>query len=315
MGNQGHSSDDARRGHDYLASGVIGEVTDVHVWTDRPLAFWPQGIPRPKKFEGNWNELGWNNRGVTERLANAFTNKVKSKVPKGLDWDLFLGAAPEVDYHPLYHPFNWRGWVDWGQGALGDMGAHLVDHPVWGLKLGYPTTIETISTPFNGVSYPNATTTYYEFPAREGKPPVKLTWYDGGFMPPRPPEMGDLKLEGTGGVLYVGTKGKMLQDNTGARPRLLPVELHNTLGAPAERLVRVPNQAHEMNWVNAIRGTDTVSCPFSYAAHLTEIMLLGVAALRANAKLHYDGAAMRVTNYPAANDFLTREYRKGFELS
>jgi hypothetical protein len=107
----------------------------------------------------------------------------------------------------------------------------------------------------------------------------------------------------------------MLQDNTGARPRLLPVELHNTLGAPAERLVRVPNQAHEMNWVNAIRGTDTVSCPFSYAAQLTEIMLLGVAALRANAKLHYDGTAMRITNYPAANDFLTREYRKGFELS
>jgi predicted dehydrogenase len=236
-------------------------------------------------------------------------------VPKGLHWDLFLGAAPDVDYHPLYHPFNWRGWVDWGQGALGDMGAHLVDHPVWGLKLGYPTTIETISTPFNGVSYPNATTTYYEFPARDGRPALKLTWYDGGFMPQRPPELADLRLEGTGGVLYIGTKGKMLQDNTGARPRLLPVELHNRLGAPPERLARVPNQAHEMNWVNAIRGTDTVSCPFSYAAHLTEIMLLGIAALRANAKLHYDGEAMRITNYPAANDLLTREYRKGFELT
>jgi predicted dehydrogenase len=315
MGNQGHSTDDARRGQDYLAAGAIGDITEVHVWTNRPLAFWPQGIPRPKKFNGDWDDLGWSNSGVTDRLAHVFTNKVKSKAPKGLHWDLFLGAAPDVDYHPLYHPFNWRGWVDWGQGALGDMGAHLVDHPVWGLKLGYPTTIETISTPFNRVSYPNATTTYYEFPAREGMPPVKLTWYDGGFMPPRPPEMGDLKLEGTGGVLYVGTKGKMLQDNTGARPRLLPVELHNTLGAPPERMVRVPNQAHEMNWVNAIRGTDTVSCPFSYAAHLTEIMLLGVAALRANAKLHYDGAAMRITNYPAANDLLTRVYRKGFELS
>ena len=315
MGNQGHSTDDARRGQDYLAAGAIGDITDVHVWTNRPLAFWPQGIPRPKKFNGDWDDLGWSNSGVTDRLAHVFTNKVKTKVPKGLHWDLFLGAAPDVEYHPLYHPFNWRGWVDWGQGALGDMGAHLVDHPVWGLKLGYPTTIETISTPFNGLSYPNATTTYYEFPARDGMPPLKLTWYDGGFMPPRPPEMGDLKLEGTGGVLYVGTRGKMLQDNTGARPRLLPVELHNRLGAPTERQVRVPNQAHEMNWVNAIRGTDTVSCPFSYAAHLTEIMLLGIAALRANAKLHYDGAAMRITNYPAANDFLTREYRQGFELT
>jgi predicted dehydrogenase len=315
MGNQGHSTDDARRGQDYLAAGVLGDITEVHVWTNRPLAFWPQGIPRPKKFDGDWGRLGWSNSDVTNRLAHVFTNKVKTKVPKGLHWDLFLGAAPDVEYHPLYHPFNWRGWVDWGQGALGDMGAHLVDHPVWGLKLGYPTTIETISTPFNGVSYPNATTTYYEFPARDGRPALKLTWYDGGFMPQRPPELADLRLEGTGGVLYIGTKGKMLQDNTGARPRLLPVELHNRLGAPPERLARVPNQAHEMNWVNAIRGTDTVSCPFSYAAHLTEIMLLGIAALRANAKLHYDGEAMRITNYPAANDLLTREYRKGFELT
>jgi predicted dehydrogenase len=315
MGNQGHSTDDARRGQDYLSAGAIGDITDVHVWTNRPLAFWPQGIPRPKKFDGDWKQLEWNNRGVTDRLAHVFTNKVKSKVPKGLQWDLFLGAAPDVEYHPIYHPFNWRGWVDWGQGALGDMGAHLMDHPVWGLQLGYPTSIETISTPFNGVSYPNATTTYYEFPAREGMPPVTLTWYDGGFMPQRPPELGDVKLEGTGGVLYIGTRGKMLQDNTGARPRLLPVELHNTAGAPRERLPRVPNQAHEMNWVNAIRGTDTISCPFSYAALLTEIMLLGIAALRAGTKLHYDGASMRVTNNAAANDLLTREYRKGFELT
>jgi hypothetical protein len=146
-------------------------------------------------------------------------------------------------------------------------------------------------------------------------PPVKLTWYDGGFMPQRPVEMGDVKLEGEGGVLYVGSKGKMLQNNTGARPRLLPVELHNQLGAPAERMPRVPHQAHEMNWVNAIKGTDTISCPFSYAAHLTEIMLLGVAALRAGTCLQYDGAGMRVTNKPAANDFLTRQYRTGFGLA
>jgi len=195
------------------------------------------------------------------------------------------------------------------------MGAHLMDHPVWGLKLGDPSSIETISTPFNGVSYPNATTTYYEFAAREGLPPVKLTWYDGGFMPQRPAEMGEVKLEGTGGVLYIGTKGKMLQDNTGARPRLLPVELHNSFGAPPEHMPRVPHQAHEMNWVNAIKGTDTISCPFSYAAHLTEIMLLGIAALRANAKLNYDGEAMRITNNTGANDLLTRQYRKGFELA
>jgi hypothetical protein len=192
---------------------------------------------------------------------------------------------------------------------------------VWGLRLGHPTSIETISTPFNGVSYPTATTTYYEFPARAAgpdgpaMPPVTMTWYDGGFMPQRPIEMGDVKLEAGGGVLYVGTKGKMLQDNTGSRPRLLPVELHNSYGPPPEKMPRVPNQAHEMNWVNAIKGTDTISCPFSYAAHLTEIMLLGVAALRAGQRLEYDGPNMRVTNMPAANDLLTRNYRKGFELA
>jgi predicted dehydrogenase len=315
MGNQGHSTDDARRGQDYLASGVLGDITEVHVWTNRPLGYWPQGIPRPEKFHGDWDRLGWGNGGVMDRLADAFTRKVSSRPPNGLDWNLFLGAAPVVPYHPIYHPFNWRGWVDYGQGALGDMGAHLVDHPVWGLKLGWPTTIETISTPFNGVSFPHATMTHYEFAARGGLPPVTMTWYDGGFMPPRPPEMGDVRLEGTGGVLYIGTKGKMLQDNTGARPRLLPVELHNRLGAPPERMSRVPHQAHEMNWVNAIRGRDTISCPFSYAAHLTEIMLLGVAAMRAGSRLQYDGASMRVTNHVAANDFLTREYREGFGLA
>jgi predicted dehydrogenase len=321
MGNQGHSYDDARRGQDYLAAGAIGEIREVHVWTNRPLAYWPQGIPRPAKFDGDWKKLSWDQNGVMRRLADVFEKKTKTNVPKGLHWDLFLGAAPDVEYHPIYHPFNWRGWVDWGQGALGDMGAHLIDHPVWGLRLGHPTSIETISTPFNGVSYPTATTTYYEFPARAAgpdgpaMPPVTMTWYDGGFMPQRPIEMGDVKLEAGGGVLYVGTKGKMLQDNTGSRPRLLPVELHNSYGPPPEKMPRVPNQAHEMNWVNAIKGTDTISCPFSYAAHLTEIMLLGVAALRAGQRLEYDGPNMRVTNMPAANDLLTRNYRKGFELA
>ena len=194
------------------------------------------------------------------------------------------------------------------------MGAHLIDHPVWGLKLGLPTTIETMSTPFNGESYPNATMTKYEFASRGSMPPVTLTWYDGGLTPPKPEEMGELKLEGEGGVLYIGSKGKMLQNTYGARPRLLPADLHTSLGAPPEKMVRVPNQSHEMNFINAIRGTDEISSPFSYAAHLTEIMLLGVASLRAGRKLFYDSANMRVTNNAAANDFLTRQYRAGYSL-
>jgi hypothetical protein len=194
------------------------------------------------------------------------------------------------------------------------MGAHLIDHPVWGLKLGFPTTVETISTPFNKATYPNATTTYYEFPARAGMPAVKLAWYDGGFMPPRPDELGDEKVDPTGGVLYIGSKGKMIQETYGAKPRLLPADKHNAYGAPKEMLPRIPHQSHEMNWVNAIRGTDQISCPFSYAAVLNEIMLLGVVSLRAGTKLHYDGEAMRVTNNAAANDYLTRQYRAGWKL-
>ncbi len=312
MGNQGHSQDGARRGQEYLMAGAIGEIREVHVWTNRPV--WPQGVPRPTAASGDLS--GWNQAAVNRRLAAAFGTV---SAPKTLDWDLFLGVAPVVDYHPIYHPFNWRGWVDWGQGALGDMGAHLVDHPVWGLKLGHPTTIETLSTTFNGASYPHATTTYYEFPARDGMPPVKMTWYDGGLQPARPAEMGDQRLLAQGGVLYIGTKGKMLQNEYGAQPRLLPISLHNSYGPPPEKLQRVPYQSHEMNWINAIRGRDQISAPFSYSAHLTEIMLLGIAALRAGQKLHYDGAAMRITNKgfkgEDLNNFLSREYRAPFKLS
>ena len=202
------------------------------------------------------------------------------------------------------------------------MGAHLIDHPVWNLQLGWPTSIEAISTPFKQVSYPNAETVYYEFPARKGMPPVKLVWYDGGLMPPKPEELGEEPMVGEGGVIYFGSKGKMIQNTYGARPRLLPVERHNSYGPPKEKLARVPHQAHEMNWVNTIRGTDEISCPFSYAAHLNEIMLLGVVSLRAGGKIHYDGANMRVTNTIQKgrqtvdpNQFLTRDNRKGFELA
>jgi predicted dehydrogenase len=227
-----------------------------------------------------------------------------------LAWDLFLGVAPDVEYHPVYHPFNWRGWVDWGQGALGDMGAHLIDFPVWALDLGLPTLIETESTPFNGASYPEATTTHYELPSKKGV--VKLTWYDGGLMPPDPPELEGRKLNAGGGILYVGSKGKLVQD--GRMPRLLPASRHNSYGAPKDRLSRVPHEDHEMNWIHAIKGGEELSSDFEYGAKLTEIMLLGIVSLRAKTRLLYDAASMRVTNDENANQFLTREYRKGYSL-
>jgi predicted dehydrogenase len=311
MGNQNHSRDNVRRAVELIQSGAIGDVREVHVWTNRPLGYWPQGIPRPAALTGDPARLPWNNQAVTRRLAAAMNGTYP--VPEQLSWDLFLGCAPAVDYHPLYHPFNWRGWVDWGQGALGDMGAHLMDFPHWSLKLGLPTSIQTVSTPFNDVCYPTATTTHYEFPARRGFPEVRLTWYDGGFMPPDPNELGDERLDPNGGILYVGSKGKMLQQPYA--PRLLPMTRHNSFKAPKDRLPRVPHEDHEMNWINAIKGRDQLSCSFEDATRLTEIMLLGIVSLRArNAKLAYDAANMRITNNVAANQYLTREYRAGFGL-
>ena len=314
MGNQGHSWDDGRKVVEWIQSGAIGPVREVHVWTNRPLAYWPQGIPRPAPalpiVQGE--KAKWNMPAVMNRLAAAMYGPYA--VPASLDWDLFLGPAPSVEYHPVYHPFNWRGWVDWGNGAIGDMGAHLIDHAFWSLDLGMPTSIETVSTPFNGACYPMATTTYYEFPARGTRPAVKLTWYDGGLTPPKPPELGDEeKLDPTGGAIFIGSKGKLMHETYGLNPRLLPESLQKSAGDPPRKLARITD-SHEMNWANAAKGKGEASTPFEYAARLTEVMLLGIVSLRAKTKIFYDGAAMRVTNNAAANDFLTREYRSGWKL-
>jgi predicted dehydrogenase len=311
MGNQGHSSDDARLVNEYIQSGAIGTVTEVHVWTNRPLAYWPQGIPRPAPLPANAKDLPWNMNGVMTRAAGSFGSY---SPPDKLAWDLFLGPSRYIDYHPIYHPFNWRGWTDWGVGAIGDMGAHLIDSSFWSLDLDYPTTIETTSTPYNKDTYPMASTTYYEFAAKGARPAVKMTWYDGGLTPAKPVEMGDEELNKGGGVLYIGTKGKLLHDTYGFNPRLLPKSLHDSVGKPPETYPRITT-SHEMNWIDAIRGTQKTTSPFEYSARLTEIMLLGVAALNAGKKITYDGSAMKVTNVPDSDALLRRKYRAGWELS
>ncbi len=337
MGNQGHSGFESRTTVEYIQQGAIGDVKEVHVWTNRPLGYWPQGLPRPKAMpsrEGmsatNANGqssqgLGWNGRAVEQRLAAALAAE-GTPVPSTLNWDLFLGVAPYVDYHPVYHPFNWRGWVDWGQGALGDMGAHLIDFPFWSLELDMPTSVETISTPFNDVCFPNATTTYFEFAARGNKPAVKMTWYDGGLLPPRPAEFSDEMIERNGrmvykeqvdpggGVMFIGSKGKLMHETYGYNPRLLPQSLHDSYGKPKETLPRIKT-SHEMNWVEAAKGITPASSPFDYAARLVEVMLLGVVSLRARTKIYYDAQNMRITNATTANDLLRREYRSSFKLT
>ena len=216
-------------------------------------------------------------------------------VPEGLAWDLFLGAAPHVDYHPVYHPFNWRGWVDWGCGAIGDMGAHLIDHLDVGARSRLPDDDRNASRRRSTAScFPNATMTVYEFPARGGKPPVKLTLVRRRAAAA---EAGRARrgqeLNADGGALLVGSKGKLLHDTYGKNPRLLPESLHAVVRQAGAEAAAHPDENHEMNWVDAAKGKTAASCPFEYAAKLTEVMLLGVVALKAGRKIEYDGANMR----------------------
>ena len=280
MGNQGHSSDDARLVNEYIRGGAIGEVQRVEVWTNRPV--WPQGIEMPEEIQ---------------------------RMPDQLRWDLFLGPAPQEPYHEAFHPFSWRGWVDWGTGALGDMGAHLVDHPFWALELEAPDTIQTRSTSFNGASWPNATMTHFQFPMPGDRSALPMKWYDGGLMPERPDAIpADESLTPGGGVLFVGADGYLMHETYGSNPRIYPTELANEVDTPDQQFERVPDENHEMNWVRAMKGQAEANSPFDYASRLTETMLLGIVSLRAgNRKLEWDGDAGQVTNVAEANQYLSRQ--------
>jgi predicted dehydrogenase len=325
MGNQGHSSEGARLINEWIGAGLIGPVHEVHVWTNRPVVYWPQGLPRPTGLGAPEmpTRFGnpWTYRHVQDVLAAAMGGG--GEPPAGLDWKMFLGPiAEDVPYHPIYHPFNWRGWLAFGSGALGDMGAHLIDHPYWALGLTYPSSVEATSTPWGytaervPVSYPASTCVHYRFDSRGTQPPVKLSWFDGGIYPPRPDALpDDVELKSEGGVIFIGEKGILLHDTYGANPRLYPQALTEAAAAVPKGTPRIA-WSHELNWAKAIRGEAKASSPIEYAAQLTETMLLGVAALRAGQgkKILYDGERGQITNIADANQYLTREYRAGWEI-
>ncbi len=353
MGNMGHSTESAALVNEWVQAGVIGPVREVKVWTNRPLGYWPQGVPRPGKPHvaadasaspansgpsagaaqsgAPVNQFGteWDARQVNRALASAMDGDYPT--PAGLEWDLFLGPAPEVAYHPIYHPFNWRGWLDWGTGAIGDMAAHLIDHPYWALGLTYPTNVEATFTPFGvdtkgaRVSYPMGTQVVYKFPARGAQPPVTLTWVDGGLMPGRPDLLPDnVPLNPEGGVIYIGEKGILVHGTYGSRPQLYPQSLMEVAAKVPKTYFRVEKDGdgpfaqakHRMNWVNAIKGKEKATCPFEYASRLTETMLLGVVAMKTGQgkRIYYDGEKGQITNNSDANQYLQREYRKGWSL-
>ena len=294
MGNQGHSSDDGRRVVELVRSGLLGPVREVHVWTNRPHVYWPQGFARPE---------------------------ASAPPPATLDWDLFLGPAPDQPYVPGIHPFSWRGWVDFGGGALGDMGAHLIDFPFWALELGMPARVETRHSPWGGDqehpdTYPAATLTTYDFD-HAGAGPVRLTWYDGGLMPPTPRDLPEgVEIDPGGGVMYVGERGRLIHETYGLNPRLFPASLEGEAAAVPTSIPRIREgiDGHEHNWIRAIQGEEAVSCPFEYAADLTEVMHLGIVAMHAGQPIEYDAANPRIPNAREAERFLGRTYRAGWEL-
>ena len=288
MGNQGHSWEGTRLLVEWIRDGAIGPVREVHVWTNRPI--WPQGIDRPKETP---------------------------PVPPKFHWDLWLGPAPYRPYHPAYAPFKWRGWRDFGTGALGDMGAHLMDQPFWALDLGYPEWVEGTSTPFNSETWPESSVIRYQFPARGEQPPVQLTWYDGGNMPPRPEQMepGRRMGDSSGGVLFIGDKGVLMCGTYGRNPRLVPETAMRAYKRPPKTLPRSPGIHQE--WIDAIKNGGKSSTDFSYSARLTEVMLLGNVALAVqekHSKIYYDAEKMEITNVPEANALLKSEYREGWTL-
>jgi predicted dehydrogenase len=302
MGNQGHSEEGLRLMQEWVAAGALGPIHEVHCWTNRPV--WPQGYPRPTDTP---------------------------PTPEGLNWDLWIGPTQMRAYNPAYHPFSWRAWQDFGAGAMGDMGCHVMDASFAVLKLGYPTSVlasegfnvlASPGSPFGkrveyNDSYPPASIIHLSFPARGEMPPVKLHWYDGGLLPERPEDLEPNRNLPESGTIFVGEKGKMWCETYSESPRLIPESFMSSFTRPAKTLPRVPGgrDGHEKNWLDAIRTHGQAVSNFDYAGPFSEAVLLGNVSLRfPGQRLMWDGTAMKVTNVSEANQYVQHNYRSGWTL-
>lgn len=316
MGNQGGSGEGVRKAKEIVDAGMIGKVYEAKAWTNRPV--WPQGIPTPT---GQFD------------------------IPKELKWDLWLGPAKQIAYNPAYLPFNWRGWWAYGTGALGDMACHIMDPIYRILPVDYPESAEcSVATVWkemwndtqNTDACPPASIIHLTYPHKtEANKKIRISWYDGGLLPERPEELlpGEAFGNWDGGVLFIGTKGKLLLDCYGGNPRLLPTKLMKEKTMPKEKIKRVP-EGHYLQWVNACiagHGNAQTSSPFEFAGPFTESILMGNLAIRSwqmknpnlkgwedkylgRKKLLWDARNMKVTNFDEANQFVRREYRDGWKL-
>ena len=291
MGNQGHSGRSVREACEMIWSGAIGNVREAHVWTDRPQGRWAQGVSEPLP---------------------------EQPVPANVDWDLWINGAPMRPYNSGYHPRRWRGWFDFGCGALGDMACHIMDPAFWGLRLMDAKTysVELIASEGrNPQTFPVYETVKYSFPARGDMPPVNVYWYDNGNKPKRPADLpeGQEIGDGANGSLFIGDKGYLTAGEYGGKPRLLPDERMASYKKPNPKLERVEG-GHYRNWMNACKGGPAACSSFDYSGPFTEMVLLGCVAIRVNARLDWDAGAMKITNNAEANAFVSKTYRQGWEL-
>lgn len=287
MGNQAHAGEPIRRAVEVVRAGIIGKVTEAHIWTNRPI--WPQGQTRPEDTP---------------------------PVPDGLNWDLWLGPAPVRPYHPDYVPFNWRGWWDFGTGALGDMACHIMDMAYWSLDLGAPESVEAESGGGTMESPPNWSVIDYRFPARGDQPPVKLVWYDGkrdGQQNYPPKELiGDVDISRYGTVL-VGEKGTMFFNRGSTDWLIKPESILTDFKEPTRTIPRTRNEDYE--WVQAIRGEGHQPLSnFERSGPFTETVLLGNLAVRTGKKIQWDSKNLKATNAPEADEFIRKEYRAGWRV-
>ncbi len=287
MGNNGHAGEGLRLTREWIQAGVIGTVKEVHGWSDRPLKWWPQPAQRPA---------------------------VTPPVPPTLDWDLWLGCAPQRPYSPAYHPFAWRGWFDFGTGALGDMAVHNLDPAFYALDLGAPLSAESTHSPLGAESYPAWQIITFQFPPQGARPALKMVWYDGGKLPPKPPGMEPEDKLPDNGILFLGDKGVMLCGGWSGPPKLVPATLMNTFQAPPKTIPR--SIGHRQEWIKACKDKrpEDAKAGFAYSGPFTEALLVGNLSTRLQQKIFWDAPKMRASNVPQAEVLIRKKYRPGFSI-
>jgi predicted dehydrogenase len=300
MGNQGHAGEGIRLVREWFNAGVLGDVREVEIWTNRSAAMvngkeevvWPQGMKEWPKPE---------------------------PTPAHVAWDLFLGRSQERPFSSAIHPFKWRGYQDYGCGALGDMACHLMDAAYWNLNLGAPTSVELKKiADKSDFAFPKSAVVEYQFPARGNLPPVKLTWYEGGEKPPRPSQLEEGRQLAKGGQLIIGSKGTVYDGNDYCNsPRFIPESLHKELAEggkfPPKTIPRVPENNPHKEWTAAIRANNPAAAGsnFEYSVPFTEMVCLGTMAILVGKKFTWDPVAMK-TSLPEADKLLYPTYRKGW---